>query len=73
MNWSNCNAVERNPKKMSGAWIFRDTRIPISTLFLNIRDGATVDEFLEWFPGVTRAQIEEVLTFAASELEQEAA
>ena len=73
MNWKDCPAVERNPKKMSGAWIFRNTRIPISTLFLNIRDGATVDDFIEWFPGVTREQIEAVLTFAASTVDAKAA
>ncbi|MFT5469081.1 MAG: hypothetical protein ACI8UO_004196 [Verrucomicrobiales bacterium] len=73
MNWSNCKAVERNPKKMSGAWIFQNTRIPISTFFLNIRDGATVDDFLEWFPGVTRTQIDEVLTFVALEEGEKAA
>jgi uncharacterized protein (DUF433 family) len=46
---------------VSGAWVFRGTRVPVATLFENLRDGATVDEFLAWFPGVTRAQVEAVL------------
>ena len=54
--WKTCPAVERDPEKVSGAWVFRGTRVPVSTLFENLRDGATIDEFLEWFPGVERHQ-----------------
>ena len=53
--------MERSPGKVSGAWVFRDTRVPVRALFENLEDGATVDDFLEWFPGVTRAQAEAVL------------
>ena len=59
--WEMLNAVERNPDKVSGAWVFRGTRVPVAALFENLRDGATVDEFLEWFPGVERAQVDAVL------------
>lgn len=59
--WENLDAVEREPDKVSGAWVFRGTRVPVAALFENLRDGATVDEFLEWFPGVKRAQVEAVL------------
>ena len=59
--WEDCNAVERFPGKVSGAWVFRGTRVPVSALFENLRDGATIDQFLEWFPGVERAQIKSVL------------
>jgi len=59
--WETLNAVERDPNKVSGAWVFRGTRVPLSALFENLRDGATVDEFLEWFPGVKRRQVEAVL------------
>ncbi len=69
MDWSECPAVERNHGKVSGAWLFRQTRVPVRALFENIEDGATVDEFLEWFPGVTRRQVESVLEFAAASLE----
>ena len=65
-NWENCSAVERNPKKVSGAWVFRGTRVPVAALFENLRDGATIDDFLEWFPGVERAQVEEVLDSEAA-------
>ena len=37
--------------------MFRGTRVPVSTLFENLRDGATIDQFLEWFPGVERHQL----------------
>ena len=59
--WDDCDAVERDAAKVSGAWVFRGTRVPVATLFENLRDGATIDEFLEWFPGVDRTQIEAVL------------
>lgn len=60
-DWSQCTAVERDPHRVSGAWVFRGTRVPISSLFENLRDGASVDDFLEWFPGVSREQVEAVL------------
>ena len=60
-NWDECDAVERHPFKVSGAWIFRDTRVPLYALFENLRDGATVDQFLEWFPGVDRWKVQAVL------------
>lgn len=66
--WEDCNAVERYPDKVSGAWVFRDTRVPVSALFENLRDGASIDQFLEWFPGVKRAQIESVLDHEAMAL-----
>ena len=50
-NWSMCPAIESNPAKVSGAWVFKGTRVPVATLFNNMRDGATVDEFMEWFLG----------------------
>lgn len=59
--WETLDAIERNPDKVGGAWVFRGTRVPVAALFENLRDGATVDEFLEWFPGVERAQVEAVL------------
>ncbi len=68
--WEDCEAVEWNPDKVSGAWVFRGTRVPVAALFENLRDGATIQEFLSWFPGVTRSQVEAVLeaeaTFARS-------
>lgn len=48
---------------MSGAVVFVGTRIPVSTLFENLKAGATIDEFLEWYPGSDRKQVEAVLDF----------
>jgi uncharacterized protein (DUF433 family) len=59
--WDKLEAVERDPNKLGGAWVFRGTRVPIAALFENLQDGATVDEFLAWFPGVERIQVEAVL------------
>lgn len=58
--WEECSEVEKDPEKVSGAWVFRGTRVPVSALFENLRDGAS-DDFLEWFPGVDRRQVEAVL------------
>ncbi len=69
IDWSECPAVERNPAKVSGAWLFRGTRVPVKALFENVEGGATVDEFLEWFPGVAREQVDAVLEHAQRSLE----
>lgn len=65
LDWTTCQAVERDPLKVSGAWVFRGTRVPVSALFDNIEGGATVDQFVQWFPGVAREQIDAVLEHAA--------
>ncbi len=69
LHWSQCPAVERIPGKVSGAWLFKNTRVPVKALFENIEGGATVQEFLEWFPGVTSEQVEAVLDHAQRSLE----
>jgi len=68
LDWKNCAAVERTPGKVSGAWVFRGTRVPVKALFENLEDGARVDDFLKWFPGVTREQVEAVLAHAGQSL-----
>lgn len=55
------NSIERHPGKVSGQWVFRGTRVPLTALFENLRDGATIDQFLEWFPGVKREQVIAIL------------
>lgn len=50
-------AIERDPNVLSGEWVFRGTRVPVSALFENLKDGASIDEFLDWFPGVQRDQV----------------
>ena len=66
--WITLQEIEQDPQKVSGVWVFRGTRVPVSALFENLRDGATVEEFLEWFPGVTREQVEAVLNFEIKKL-----
>ena len=66
MDWETCPAVERNPGKMSGAWVFTGTRVPLYALFENLASGATVDEFVEWFPGVDEKQVRAALEHEAT-------
>jgi uncharacterized protein (DUF433 family) len=68
LDWSKCAAVERVPEKVSGAWLFKGTRVPVAALFENLESGATVDDFLEWFQGVAREQVEAVLKHAEQSL-----
>lgn len=64
-HWESSPEVERDPEKVSGAWVFRGTRVPVAALFENLREGASIDEFLEWFPGVQRSQVESILEHEA--------
>ncbi len=66
--WSKCPAVERDPQRVSGAWVFRGTRVPVKALFENLEDGASIDQFVEWFPGVTRDQVAQVLEYMEQSL-----
>jgi len=65
IDWSSCPAVEHDPERVSGAWVFRGTRVPVAALFENVEDGALVSQFVEWFPGVTLEQVRTVLEHAA--------
>ncbi len=68
MDWSQCPAVDRDPLKMGGVWCFAGTRLAVASLLENLELGATVDEFVEWFPPVTVEQVGEVLEFAKHSL-----
>ncbi len=72
LDWSQCEAVESVPGKVSGAWVFRGTRIPVATVFENLEDGLGIDEIVRMFDGLTREQAREqvraVLDFAAQSL-----
>jgi uncharacterized protein (DUF433 family) len=72
MSWEQCRAVDRDPDKMGGAWCFAGTRLAVTSLFEHLELGSTVDEFLEWFPVVTRDHVQEVLAFARHSLDQPA-
>jgi uncharacterized protein (DUF433 family) len=64
IDWNQCPAVERHSDKVSGAWVFKGTRVPVRALFENLQGGARVEDFLEWFPGVSREQVDAVLQHA---------
>jgi len=64
LDWTKCAAVESVPGKVSGAWVFRGTRLPVATIFENLEDGLTIEEIMEQFD-VTREQVTAVLDFAA--------
>jgi uncharacterized protein (DUF433 family) len=68
LDWSQCPAVESVPGKRSGAWVFKNTRMPVSTVFENFESGATIEEIMDWF-GITREQAVTVLEFAAGSLD----
>jgi len=68
LDWSQCPAVESVPGRRSGAWVFRDTRMPVATVFENLEAGASIDEIVEQFH-VTPEQIKAVLEFAARSLD----
>ncbi|NJN16600.1 MAG: DUF433 domain-containing protein [Oscillochloris sp.] len=72
-DWKHLTAVESHPDIVSGAWVFRGTRVPVAALFENLRDGATIDQFLAWFPGVQRADVEAVLNYEVAVLSTPAA
>ena len=69
IDWSQCSAVERSPDKVSGAWVFARTRVPVSALFGNLAEGATVKEFLDWFEGVEEWQARAVLELVVKDLD----
>lgn len=69
LNWSSCPAVEREADKFSGSWVFRGTRVPVVALFENLESGASIDEFLAWFPGVSKEQVETVLAYTIQSLQ----
>ncbi|MBL9138692.1 MAG: DUF433 domain-containing protein [Verrucomicrobiales bacterium] len=73
LDWTQCTAVERIAGKVSGAWVFRGTRVPVRALFENLEGGARIEDFLEWFPGVTREQVLAVLRHAEETLAESVA
>ena len=68
LDWSQCPAVESIPGKRSGAWVFRDTRTPVSVVFDNLEVGASINEIMEWFH-LSHEQVVAVIEFAARSLD----
>ena len=65
-DWTDCQAVERSPERVSGAWVFSGTRIPLHALYENLASGASIDDFIKWFPGVKEEQVRSVLEHEAN-------
>src|SRR5712691_6160630 len=70
LDWSQCPAVESVPGKLSGAWVLKGTRMPVSAIFENIEAGANIDDIMEWFDGLDREQVKAVIEFAARSLDK---
>jgi uncharacterized protein (DUF433 family) len=68
LDWSKCPAVESIPGKVSGAWVFRNSRTPVKLVFENLEDGMTIDEIMEQYP-VSRDEITAVLDFVTHTLD----
>ena len=69
IEWEKCPAVESLPGRLSGAWVFTDTRVPVSALFGNLAEGATIEEFMEWFGGIEEWQVKAVLEHVVENLD----
>jgi uncharacterized protein (DUF433 family) len=72
LDWSQCPAVESIPGKVSGAWVFKGTRMPVQTVFANLEAGMSVQEITEVFD-VKAEEIEAVVHFVTESLEKEPA
>lgn len=73
LDWSQCPVVESVPGKVSGAWVLKGTRMPVSAIFENIAAGASIDDIMEWFDGLDREQVKAVTEFAGQSLDKEPA
>jgi len=69
LDWSQCAVVESVPGKVSGAWVLRGTRMPVSVILENLEAGANIDDIMGWFEGLDRDQIKAVIEFAARSLD----
>jgi uncharacterized protein (DUF433 family) len=70
IDWSRCPVVESVPGKVSGAWVLKGTRMPVSAIFENLEAGANIDDIMEWFAGLDRNQVEDVIEFAVRSLDK---
>ncbi len=65
LDWSQCHAVESIAEKMSGTWVLKGTRMPVSAILENIEAGANVEDIMQWYEGLDREQVNAVIEFAA--------
>lgn len=73
LDWSQCPAVESVPGKVSGAWVLKGTRMPVSAIFENLEAGANLDDIMQWYDGLNREQVKAVIEFAARGLDKDPA
>jgi uncharacterized protein (DUF433 family) len=73
LDWSQCPAVESVPGKVSGAWVLKGTRMPVSAIFENLEAGASIDDIMQWYEGLNREQVKAVIEFAARSLDKQPA
>ena len=70
LDWAQCSAVESIPGKVSGAWVLKGTRMPVSAIFENLEAGANLDDIMQWYDGLDRDQVRAVIEFAARSLDK---
>jgi uncharacterized protein (DUF433 family) len=70
LDWSQCPVVESVPGKVSGAWVLKGTRMPVSAIFENIESGASIDDIMQWYEGLDREQVKAVIEFAVRSLDR---
>lgn len=63
--WSQCSVVKVPPGKVSGTWVLKDTRMPVSAIFENLEAGANIDDIMEWFASLDRSEVEAAIEFVA--------
>jgi uncharacterized protein (DUF433 family) len=73
LDWSQCPAVESVPGKVSGAWVLKGTRMPVSAIFENLEAGASIDDIMQWYEGLNREQVKAVIAFAVRSLDRQPA
>lgn len=71
LDWSQCPAVESIPDKVSGAWVLKGTRMPVSAIFENLEAGANIGDIMQWYEGLDRDQVKAVIEFAVRSLDRE--
>lgn len=70
LDWAKCDAVESIPGKVSGAWVLKGTRMPVSAIFENLEAGASINDIMGWYDGLDREQIKAVIEFAVRSLDK---
>jgi uncharacterized protein (DUF433 family) len=70
LDWPQCAAVKSIPGKVSGAWVLKGTRMPVSAIFENLEAGANIDDIMQWYEGLDREPVKAVIEFAVRSLDR---